>query len=223
MKIFSIFNSISGEVGAVPQGTPTTFIRLSGCNCKCVYCDANQTQSGEQFTEMSVGNIIDEIHRKGPLEHILITGGEPLLQWDKIGRMLVHPFFTNRKITVETNGTFPCPLEKYALNGITWVVDYKLDGSGMNHKMSKDIGHWGTYPYEKTWIKLVCSDEHDMEQALSVIQQLRVVHMNFAIGATNLKLLQKIARLVIDSGEDVVINLQIHKFLFPTGEKGDRR
>ena len=78
LKVHSIFESISGEAGGFPQGSWCTFLRLSGCNLRCRWCDTPDAQEVEaQTLDMSVKEICDSV---GIYKNILITGGEPLLQ-----------------------------------------------------------------------------------------------------------------------------------------------
>lgn len=96
MKINEIFYSLQGE-GAF-TGTPSVFIRLAGCNLKCPFCDTEHNP----FIEMSEAKILDEIF-KYPAKHIVITGGEPLLQLtcSFVERLRILNFF----VQIETNGT----------------------------------------------------------------------------------------------------------------------
>lgn len=106
-KVNEIFYSLQGE--GYFTGTPAVFLRLSGCNLKCDFCD---TTHGE-FREMSPIDIINEI--KGyPSRHIVVTGGEPSLQLDDMLVDILHDegFF----VQVETNGTHPLP------ESVDWVT-----------------------------------------------------------------------------------------------------
>lgn len=100
MKVKEIFYSIQGEGGRV--GAPSIFIRLSGCNLSCWYCDTQWT-SGRVHT---LEKILERIS-KYPCKWIVWTGGEPTLQLtDEIVQ-----FFKNHhyKQAIETNGTNPLP------------------------------------------------------------------------------------------------------------------
>ncbi len=98
MKINEIFSASQGEGPEV--GTPTVFVRLSGCNLLCKFCDTKYHTEG---TEMSCDEIFDEIKTYN-IKHITFTGGEPTLQneelVDFIGKKLL-----DYKISIETNGT----------------------------------------------------------------------------------------------------------------------
>ena len=75
MRIAEIFLSIQGE--ARQLGMPTWFIRTSGCNYNCSFCDSKYAKNG---TEMSIEEIIKAV--KGKSKNVVITGGEPYLQPD---------------------------------------------------------------------------------------------------------------------------------------------
>lgn len=96
MKVNEIFYSLQGEGRFT--GTPAVFIRLSGCNLKCDFCDTEHRQG----MEMSEDEIVKEV-LKYPTKHVVITGGEPLLQ---LTPSLLQKLHKNKKyIQVETNGS----------------------------------------------------------------------------------------------------------------------
>ena len=107
MKINETFISLQGEGHFT--GTPAFFLRLSGCNLQCPFCDTNH----QAFREMSEDEIVREASREKP-RHIVITGGEPALQLTQslVDKLHEAGFF----IQVETNGTLPLP------EGIDWVT-----------------------------------------------------------------------------------------------------
>lgn len=107
MKINEIFYSVQGE--GFHAGTPAVFIRFSGCNLKCPFCDTNHFTSNE----MSVSDIIEEI-TKYPARLIIITGGEPSLF---LTDELVNKLHDKGKyVAVETNGTNKLP------SSVDWVT-----------------------------------------------------------------------------------------------------
>lgn len=106
-RINEIFYSLQGE-GAF-TGTPTVFVRFSGCNRKCSFCDTKF----ESFTSMT-GSEIVQIALSYPSRRIVLTGGEPLLQLDT---ELIQTFHSaGFTLHLETNGTLPVP------DGIDWVT-----------------------------------------------------------------------------------------------------
>ena len=99
MKINEIFHSIQGEGKNV--GLPTIFVRTTGCNLRCRYCDT--TYAYYEGEEMELQDIMKEI-RKWDCKRICLTGGEPLLQEEMIefADMLIIGGYT---INIETNGS----------------------------------------------------------------------------------------------------------------------
>jgi 7-carboxy-7-deazaguanine synthase len=102
LKISEIFPSIQGE--GLRLGKPTLFIRLSGCNLKCSFCDTKYAwQHGEEMTVDSILKKIQKIHAAFPAQWICLTGGEPLLQ--DVGGLITSLKTNNFQIQVETNAT----------------------------------------------------------------------------------------------------------------------
>lgn len=106
-RINEIFYSLQGE--GYFTGTAAVFLRFSGCNLRCGFCDTRH----EEFTEMSPADIVARL-REYPSRHVVVTGGEPSLQLDQILVDMLHDegFF----IQIETNGTRQLP------EGIDWVT-----------------------------------------------------------------------------------------------------
>ncbi|MBP3227234.1 MAG: radical SAM protein [Bacteroidaceae bacterium] len=100
MKVNEIFHSLQGE--GRWTGTPSVFIRLSGCNLRCPFCDTDH-QDGQELTE-------DEIATRAaafPSRHVVVTGGEPALQLTATLIDALHA--AGKFVAVETNGTHPLP------------------------------------------------------------------------------------------------------------------
>lgn len=106
-KINEIFYSLQGE--GFHTGTPAVFIRFSGCNLKCPFCDTHH----EEGTLMSDEEILAEV-RKYPARTVILTGGEPSLWIDEELINLLHQ--AGKFICIETNGTHPLP------DGIDWIT-----------------------------------------------------------------------------------------------------
>ena len=106
-KVNEIFYSLQGE--GYYTGTPAVFLRFSGCNRKCEFCDTDHF-SGKSMP----GNEIAEAISKYPSRHLVVTGGEPLLQLDsELLRLIKSKGFY---VQIETNGTLPAPVE------VDWVT-----------------------------------------------------------------------------------------------------
>jgi 7-carboxy-7-deazaguanine synthase len=161
LAVNEIFTSLSGEVdGFGLTGKVATFIRLQGCNLRCEWCDTLTAQSirhTDYSHSMSIDNIIITVKlqqrfQKGQ-RHIIITGGEPLLQLPHLVTLILKLSLRGQGglITIETNGTIPfipkdfLKTEVGTLTSIVWrqslmerirfVVDYKLPSSKMQGEM----------------------------------------------------------------------------------------
>lgn len=109
MKVNEIFYSLQGEGHFT--GTPAIFIRLSGCNLACDFCDTQHHSS----TSMTEEEIISEITHY-PARHVVITGGEPTLQ---LTASLINKLHAaGRFVQIETNGTLPLT------DGLDTLIDW---------------------------------------------------------------------------------------------------
>jgi len=135
LRVHSIFESISGETGFFPQGTWCTFIRLQGCNFfseSCNYCDTVQAQNKREGKWMTIREVSGRVYQR----HVLVTGGEPLMQKEALGSLIIYLLsHTNCRIQIETNGSIPIPNTISQNPRIGWVLDYKLASSGMTDRM----------------------------------------------------------------------------------------
>ena len=118
-RVNEIFYSLQGE--GFWTGTPMVFVRLSGCNLQCPFCDTDHAG----FTEMRAEEIVAEARRLGPdCRRVCVTGGEPALQLDAALVDALHG--AGCRIHVETNGTKLLP------EGVDWVtLSPKTDVPGL--------------------------------------------------------------------------------------------
>lgn len=107
MKVNEIFYSLQGE--GYHSGTPAVFVRLSGCNLRCPFCDTRH----EHGTEMSEAEVVEAV-RQYPAQLVVVTGGEPALQLTPSLVDALHA--AGRRVAVETNGTRPLPAN------VDWVT-----------------------------------------------------------------------------------------------------
>ena len=108
-KINEIFYSLQGE--GFHTGMPAVFVRFSGCNLRCAFCDT-QHQAGEM---LSLQEIVNEVNKCPIAPLLVLTGGEPSLFIDEgfVGELKQK---TGKKIAIETNGTRPLP------SNLDWVT-----------------------------------------------------------------------------------------------------
>ena len=108
-KINEIFYSLQGE--GYHSGTPAVFVRFSGCNLRCAFCDTQH----QQGTMMSLQEIVDEVNKYPLAPLIVLTGGEPSLFIDEAFVTELKQK-TSKRIAIETNGTRPLS------NNLDWVT-----------------------------------------------------------------------------------------------------
>ncbi|WOF16651.1 radical SAM protein [Methanoplanus sp. FWC-SCC4] len=110
MKVIEIFRSLQGE--GRHQGSVTTFIRLSGCNLNCKWCDTPESHEGG--IDMDIPEIVRAVENLGSKD-ICVTGGEPLLWMEELVSLLRELSKKGYHIEIETNGTIdPTPCMEYA-------------------------------------------------------------------------------------------------------------
>jgi len=100
-KVNEIFTSIQGE--GIHTGLPTTFIRFSGCNLRCRWCDTKYALDPGNGKDMSIEEILSTV-KKDNGKYICLTGGEPLLQPD-ISRLIGDLIDEGYNVDIETNGS----------------------------------------------------------------------------------------------------------------------
>lgn len=164
MKINEIFLSIDGEVNRWGQGTPSVFIRTSGCNLNCRYCDTTYHREG---VEMDIDDIVAKANSFG-VGKVTITGGEPLLQREELIRLVELLRRYLYKVSIETNGTLPIP--HYLQEECCIVADYKLPGSGWSDP--GNIENLRPLMFGKHFIKFVVSTKSDFYVGCDVLQNL---------------------------------------------------
>ena len=102
LKVSEIFASIQGE--GLRQGEPTIFVRLTGCNLRCDFCDTKYAwEGGDDISVQQVIARVKQQHKEFPADWVCITGGEPLLQ--DIRELAQKLKEEDLRIQIETNGT----------------------------------------------------------------------------------------------------------------------
>ena len=101
MKISEIFYSVQGE--GLLVGTPSIFVRTSGCNLRCVWCDTPYTSWAPKGSEQPVEAILEEAQRY-PARHAVVTGGEPMIA-PQVAELTAGLRGLGLHVTVETAGT----------------------------------------------------------------------------------------------------------------------
>ncbi len=209
-RVNEIFKSIQGE--STYAGVPCVFVRLTGCNLRCSYCDT--TYAYEEGIDMSVNEIVNKI--KGyNCKNVCITGGEPLLQRN------VHKLITilktkSYKIFVETNGAMNIDLLP---GNIIRIMDVKCPDSGLNKEMD-----WRNLERLRgdDEVKFVLSSKKDYEWAKRIVRKHNLPDKTKVLfGSAYGKLKPKsLAGWILKDRLNVRLQLQLHRIIWPDKTRG---
>jgi len=177
MKISEIFESIQGE--GTNAGKPAIFLRTAECNLRCSWCDTKYTWDWSNFdyatevNEISIKEIRKELEQFTN-RHLVITGGEPLMQQDDLADLLtfLKPDFY---VEVETNGTI---LPNNALSALVdqWNVSPKTINSGNPLALCEDSECYAFFSKQKNcYFKYVVENEDDLIEINNLIEKYSLV------------------------------------------------
>jgi 7-carboxy-7-deazaguanine synthase len=209
MRVSEIFFSIQGE--GTRAGLPCVFVRFTGCDLRCTWCDTSYAFHGGE--ERTRAEIVGEVERH-PCRLVLLTGGEPLLQRElpELARDLLARGW---EVTVETHGQRPLgalPRE------VVRIVDVKPPGSG---EVTTDFAYLDALaPHDE--VKFVVASEDDWRWSLEVVRRHRLderaaVLVSPVHGAVDPK---DLARWILESGARARLNLQLHKIVWGVQARG---
>jgi len=216
LRVTEIFHSIQGE--STWAGVPCTFIRLTGCPLRCVWCDTEYAFHGGE--KMTLDAIIERVREIGtPV--IEITGGEPLVHPNAfvLAERLLDEGFT---VLVETSGAIDIgPLDPRAHR----IMDLKCPGSGeSNRNLWSNLDHLTA----RDEIKFVITDRADYEWARDVIRQYG---LDERVRAGTLRALlfspvwdavewRDLAQWILDDRLPARFQLQLHKLVWGANVPG---
>ena len=210
MKVCEIFTSIQGE--STHAGMLCTFIRLSGCNLRCSYCDTKYAY--DEGAELSIENVLERIE-EATIRLVEITGGEPLLQTDETAGLTTLLLDSGYNVLIETNGTLP--IESIDGRAIM-IMDVKTPASGMSTK-----NNFANFEYLKKVdeVKFVICDRNDYIWAKNVVLEYGLpkrctVLFSPAFGSLEPR---KLVEWILEDRVDVRLNLQLHKYIFGPDER----
>jgi 7-carboxy-7-deazaguanine synthase len=206
MKINEIFYSLQGE-GAW-TGLPNIFIRTTGCNLRCSFCDTKYAYN--KGREMTLNEMIKKI-KQYPCKYVCITGGEPLLQKDII-YLIDELLKKGYKISIETNGSLS--IEKLVdKKSLMISLDIKCPSSNMyENNYLENIN----FLKKGDQLKFVIKNKKDYQYAKGILEKYKPLCTVFfqPVWGKNPKILTK---WIINDGLNVKLGLQIHKIIW--GEK----
>jgi 7-carboxy-7-deazaguanine synthase len=209
--VTEIFKSIQGE--STFAGLPCVFIRLTGCNLRCHWCDTAYAFQGGQT--MSPEEILARVRQLG-CSLVEITGGEPLLQ-PEVPALAEQLLAEGRRVLVETSGErFVGELPR----AVVKIVDVKCPGSGESGKFRLE----NLEALErKDQLKFVILDENDYRYAREFLARHnvrdRVDEVVFAPVFGQLPP-RTLAEWILRDGLEVRLGLQLHKFIWEPETRG---
>jgi 7-carboxy-7-deazaguanine synthase len=207
MKVNEIFYSLQGE--GLWAGLPNVFVRTTGCNLRCSYCDTKFAYfEGE---ELKIEDIIEKI-KKYQSKHVCITGGEPLIQ-DDIYDLIDKLIKNNYSVSLETNGSMEI-LKLSSIDKILISLDLKCPSSNM-----QDRNNYNNIDYlrKNDQLKFIIKDKKDYVYAKRIIKDYKPdCNIIFQpVWETDPK---KLANWIVSDKLKVRFGLQLHKIVW-----GDQR
>ncbi|OGJ42789.1 hypothetical protein A3B60_02275 [Candidatus Peregrinibacteria bacterium RIFCSPLOWO2_01_FULL_39_12] len=160
MQVTEIFYSLQGE--GLFLGIPAVFLRLNGCNLRCKWCDTKYALDPKNARQMTIDEIT-KIIKKYPAKHLVITGGEPLLQQKEILSLIKK--LKNYYIEVETNGTIKSTLDNY--------VDLYSCSPKLAHAKTLNLP-LQKFPGKKTFYKFVIEHPANIEEVKNFIRKYKI-------------------------------------------------
>ena len=204
LEVTEIYKSVQGE--STYMGLPCVFIRLTGCNLRCVWCDT--PHAFHDGKKLSIHQIIDEVKSYG-INLVEITGGEPLLQKEVFP--LMESLLKNKfKVMLETSGSL-------AINNVPAkvikIIDLKCPGSGEENKnLWENLNHLTSTDE----IKFVIADKTDYEWSKKVLQDYELdkkVPVLFSPVFEKLKL-KDLTEWILEDNLPVRLHTQLHKYIW---------
>ncbi len=207
LKIHEIFHSIQGESSRI--GLPTTFVRLTGCPMRCVYCDTAYAFSGG--SNMGIDEILSKVAELGA-PYVTVTGGEPLAQKD-CHVLLTALCDAGYSVSLETGGA----MDISAVDPrVSVILDIKTPGSG---ELAKNL--WSNLPLLKKTdeVKFVLCDRADYDWSKQQLAEHKLNEICPVIFSPVFSQVQPsdLAAWVLADKLPVRMQVQLHKILW--GEK----
>lgn len=211
LNISELFYSIQGE--STYSGLPCIFIRLTGCNLRCNYCDT--TYSYESDISLSINEIITKVKEYDPVKLVEITGGEPLLQ-PEVYQLFESLHENGYTILLETNGSISLKdIPGYVIK----IVDVKCPGSSKDNSFLLENLEYVNKAKDE--IKFVLSDNFDYNWAKDFMIKYKLNEYEVLFSPVSDKLkLQDLAQWIIVDKLPVRMQLQLHKIIWDKDRRG---
>jgi len=171
MRIAEIFYSVQGEGSLV--GVPSVFVRTSGCNLRCSWCDTPYTSWNPQGDDLTLDEILAQVAGFEPARHVVLTGGEPMIA-PGIMELAARLRERGLHITIETAGTvfaeIACDLMSISpkLSNSTPDGPFRAQHERLRHQPEVLRRLMAHCDYQ---LKFVLADENDLAEAQAVIAE----------------------------------------------------
>jgi len=208
VRVTEIFHSIQGE--STQAGRPCVFVRFTGCDLRCRWCDTTHAFQGG--TERGIDEIVAEMER-WPTRFACLTGGEPTLQRD-LPALAARLVARGWDVSVETHGQRPLDALPAAVRR---VADLKTPGSGEPHADFSVLRSLG--PRDE--LKVVVADRADFDWAVARIREHGLERPAILFSPVWGRVEPRdLAAWILESGPDARLQLQIHKILWGADTRG---
>ena len=212
LRVTEIFRSIQGE--STHAGRPCTFVRLTGCPMRCVWCDSEYTFTGGEH--YSIDYVMDQVGAFG-CKLVEVTGGEPLAQKEAF-QLIQRLCDDGYEVLIETGGyVSTANVDRRA----KIILDIKCPASGEEPR--NDWSNLERLRVDKDEVKFVIAGEGDWTYAKNLIKEhalesrTKAVLISPAWGQVDL---QQLAEWIASSGLNVRMQLQLHKYIWGPDIKG---
>ncbi|WP_219837863.1 radical SAM protein [Paenibacillus sp. R14(2021)] len=221
LPMVEIFETVEGE--GTRAGFPTVFVRLFGCNLRCVWCDTKYSYppAEAEFT-MTVEEIAAQVENKYASTHICMTGGEPLLYGSRSAALLEALCSIERiqDVHIETNGAIDLApfLRDIHSPKARYVMDYKLPDSGENNAMLH--GNFALLrPQDE--VKFVIASDADFDAAVQVLRDYPTAALPlFSPVWESMPPARLVEKMLAAGLTGVKLNMQLHKIIWDPAQRG---
>jgi 7-carboxy-7-deazaguanine synthase len=210
LRITEVYASVQGE--STHAGVPCVFVRLTGCNLRCTWCDSAYTFTGG--THRTIDDVAAQAHAFG-IESVEVTGGEPMAQGNCIP-LLQRLLDLGHKVLLETSGSRSV---EFVPDGVHIIMDLKAPDSGeVNANLWSNLAHLD----EQDELKLVLASRRDYEWARDVIAKHRLAAICPVLLSPVWGSLDPadLVKWMLEDGLPARINLQLHKFIWAPNRIG---
>ncbi len=210
LKINEIFFSIQGETSWV--GSPTVFIRTSGCPLRCTYCDT--TYAYFEGSKLSLEQILEKA-LSFPTDYFCITGGEPLVQNQTLDLMKMLCDL-GKKVSLETSGNISC--ENVDVR-VKKIIDVKTPDSGAADTFLEENVDHATALDE---FKFVICSEKDFHWSENFVHTQSLCDKHVVLYSPSFGQVKEsdLAKWILESGSKARMQLQMHKYIWSPETRG---